>query len=741
MIGQTISHYKILEEIGGGGMGVVYRAEDTRLQRTVAIKFLHPHAFDSEDDRLRFFREAQMGAALDHPNICTVFEIDEQDGQLFVAMAFIDGVSLRERIRSGPLDIVLAIDIATQVADGLLDAHHKGIVHRDIKSSNILLTADGRVQITDFGLARALWTHESSGAEFAGSPAYMSPEQARTETVDARTDIWSLGVVLYEMLTGRLPFRGEFEAALVYSILNEDPVPLVERRPDIPGELGRVMDKMLEKDRDARYQCMEDVMADLSTARGVVETGVRPPRGRDRPSIAVLPFADMSPEGDQEYFCDGLAEEITSALARVEGLRVVARTSAFTFKGKEMPAPVIGRKLGVETLLEGSVRKAGDRLRIAVHLTNAEDGYDLWSQKYDREMEDIFAIQDEIQLAIVAQLKVTLLGDDMAALAKRHTVDPEAISMYWKGRFFWNKRTEEGYHKGLEYFQHAIDQDPSYALAYVGVADCYDLLGWYDHLAAEQAFPKARSAARKAMELDEGLAEAHATNGWICANYDWSWECAESGYRRALELNPGYATAHQWYAEYLSYRGRHKEAIAHAERAVELDPLSIIINSDLGQVLYYAREYQRAETQLRKALEMDADFAVAHFFLAFVHLQKQQYGEAVKAATRALDLSGSRDPHHVAQLGIVHAFSGQVEKARATLDTLDKLARDRYVSPFCVALVHAGLGQLDEAFAWLNKAFDAHDHWLETLKIHPALDGLRADPRYADLLKKMRLDG
>jgi tetratricopeptide (TPR) repeat protein len=386
------------------------------------------------------------------------------------------------------------------------------------------------------------------------------------------------------------------------------------------------------------------------------------------------------------------------------------------------------------------VRKWGDRLRIAVHLTDTENGYGLWSQKYDREAEDIFAIQDEIRLAIVEQLKVTLLGDDRAALVKRHTVDPEAFSLYWQGRFFWNKRTEEGYRKGLDYFQQAIEQDPSYALAYVGVADCYDLLGWYDYLAPEEAFPKARIAASKAMELDERLAEAHATAGWICVNYDWSWKCAEAGYERALELNPGYATAHQWYAEYLSYRGKHKEAIAHAELAVELDPLSIIINSDLGQVLYYAREYDRAATQLRRALEMDDTFAVAHFFLAFVHIEKQEYGDAIQAARRALDLSGEKDPHHVAQLGAVYAFAGEVEQARATLDTLKRLSAERYVSPFCVALVHAGLGQNDEAFKWLNRAWDAHDHWLETLGVHPAIDALRTDPRYGELLEKMRLD-
>jgi serine/threonine-protein kinase len=741
MIGQQMSHYIILEELGRGGMGVVYKAKDTQLKRTVVLKFLHSHAFESDDDRRRFTREARIGAALDHANICTVFEIDEEDGRIFIAMAYIEGVALKEKIRSGPLHINVAVDIATQVANGLLAAHEKDIVHRDIKSSNIMVTGDGRVQIMDFGLARVLGGREISGEGLVGSPSYMSPEQARGEKVDVRTDIWSLGVVLYEMLTGELPFRGEFEAAVVYSILNEEAVPLMSRRPEVPMELARVVNKMIAKDRDARYRTMDAVIADLSAAKHVVKIGTRQPGRQDRPSIAVLPFADMSPDGNQEYFCDGLSEEITGALARVERLRVVARTSAFSFKGKNVPAPEIGRKLGVKTLLDGSVRKAGDHLRIAVHLTNAENGYELWSQNYDREMEDIFAIQDEIQLAIVEQLKVTLLGEDRAALVKRHTVDPEAFSLYWQGRYFWNKRTEEGYRKGLEYFHQAIERDSSYALAYVGVADCYDLLGWYDHLAPEEAFPKARKAASKAMELDESLAEAHATAGWICVNFDWSWQCAEAGYKRAIELNPGYATAHQWYAEYLSYMGRHKEAITHAERAVELDPLSIIINCDLGQVFYYARDYERAAAQLRRALEMDADFAVANFFLAFVHLQSQQHAEATEAAKRALDLSGGNDPTHIAQLGAVYAFSGEVDKARTTLQTLKELSGERYVSPFCVALVYSGLGHKDEAFTWLNSAFDAHDHWLETLKVHPAIDGLRADPRYGELLAKMRLDG
>jgi len=740
MAARHISKYTLRDKLGEGGMGVVYKAEDTQLKRTVALKFLNPDAFGSDEDKQRFIREAQIGASLDHPNICTVYEIDERDDEVFIAVAYIEGVSLDVKVQSGPLDIAEAVQIATQVARGLSAAHDKGIVHRDIKSSNILLTNDGLVKITDFGLAKLVGDGEMSGRIIAGSTAYMSPEQARADEVDLRTDIWSLGVVLFEMLTGVLPFRGDFEAALMYSILNEEPRHITGLRPAVPVDLKRVINKMLAKNPDDRFQTAEEARAALAEVKRVLEdSGVKPPTG-GKPSIAVLPFVDMSPDGDQEYFCDGIAEEITSALTKLEGLRVVARTSAFSFKGKNVGIPDIGLRLGVETLLEGSVRKAGNKLRIAVQLTSAKDGYDLWSEQYDREFEDIFAIQDEIRLAIVDQMKVTLLHEDRAALVKRHTVDPEAYSLYLRGRFFWSKRTEDGYRKALDYFKQAIAKDPSYALAYVGIADCYDLLGWYDYLAPDEAFPKARAAAHKAMEMDERLAEAHATAGWICANYDWSWGCAESNYKQALKLNPGYATAHQWYAEYLSYMGRHEEAIKHAEEAVQLDPLSIIINCDLGQVLYYAREYDRAIEQLGRTLEMEPGFSISHYFLAFAYLQRRNHTGALQAAQKALVLSGGEGPLNVAQLGLVHAFAGNADEARAALATLSELSDKRYVSPFSVALVHMGLGQIDEAFEWLNKAHEARDHWLETLKVHPVLDTLRMDPQYEGLLAKMQLE-
>lgn len=738
MIGRVISHYKILAKLGEGGMGVVYKAQDTRLKRTVALKFLHPYTFDTEVARQRFIREAQLEAALDHPNICPVYEIDEQDGHIFMAMAYLEGKSLKEMTAEGPLEIADAIDKSVQVARGLAAAHEKGVVHRDIKCSNIMVNGGGHVRITDFGLAEVAGEGGISKVKvLLGSLPYMSPEQTRSEATDSRTDIWSLGVVLYEILTGKLPFQGDFEAAIIYSILNLEPPRLLEQRPGIHRELDHVVHRMIAKSPDERYQTADELIVALVAVRQAIDSDADP---ISKPSIAVLPFADLSPAGDQEYFCDGIAEEITNALTRVEDLRVVARTSAFSFKGKDTPLPDIGRELGVGTLLSGSVRKSGDRLRIDVRLTNALDGHELWSEQYDRELEDVFAIQDEIRLAIVDRLRVTLFGGDRDALVKRHTGDTEAFNLYWKGRFFWNKRTEEGYRKALSYFQEAIKQDPSYALAYVGIADSYDLLGWYDHLAPEEAFPKAREAAHKALAMDDQLAEAHATTGWICVNYEWSWKCAEREYTRALDLNPGYATAHQWFAEYLSYMGRHDEAKAHAQRAVELDPLSIIINTDLGQVLYYAREYDRAIDQLKKTLEMDSNFAIPYFFLAFAYVQQHKYAEALGAAQTALDLSGGDEPLNVAQMGTIYALSGDLEKARTMLNRLVETRGAKYVSPFCVAQIYMGLGDRNTAFDWLHNGFDAHDHWLETLMVHPVLDGLRDDERYIELLEKMRFD-
>jgi serine/threonine protein kinase/Tfp pilus assembly protein PilF len=744
MIGKTISHYKVLEKLGGGAMGVVYRGQDLKLKRFVALKFLPPDLTRDPKSKERFLQEAQAASALDHTNICNIHEIDEtQDGQIFMVLTYYEGETLKKKLKSGPLKLDEAIDIAIQAARGLAKVHEMGIIHRDIKPANMMITKDGVVKIVDFGLAKlGGGMHPDKAGTTMGTAVYMSPEQARGDVVDHRTDIWSLGVVLYEMLTGQLPFRSEYEQAVRYSILNEDPEPITSLRPDLPKELESVIAQGLAKSPGERYQSIDDALFDLRKLKRELKSTI----SKKQPSIAVLPFANLSADKEQEYFCDGMAENLINALTHVEDLRVVARTSAFSFRGREIDVREIGRKLKVETLLEGSVRKAGSRLRISAQLINVADGYHLWSEKYDRDIgdmccpEDIFGIQDEISLAVVDKLKIKLLGGEKAELVKRHTKDLEAYDLYLKGRFFWNKRTKEGYFKSLTYFQQAIDRDPNYALAYVGIADCYSLLGWYDYLPPQEAFPRARAAAEKALEMDDTLAEANASRGWISANYEWDWLAAENKYQRAIELNPSYATAHQWYAEYLSYVGRHDESIAEAKRAQELDPLSIIINNDLGQVLYYARQYDRAIEQLQKTLELDPNFIVSHFFLAFLYAQKAMHDNAIAEVQKAMSLSAGDDSLMLAQLGTIYSYAGKRDEAKKVLDELHQLSKQRYVSRFYMALIYMGLGQKDQAFEWLEKAYKKRDHWLETLKVHPWLDSLRSDPRFIELLRKMGLE-
>jgi len=743
MIGKDVSHYKIIEKLGEGGMGVVYKAEDTKLGRTVALKFLPTELTRDREAKARFMQEARTASSLQDNNICAIHEIDETgDGQMFICMDWYEGETLKHRTERGGMDIEDTVGLAIQIAQGLMKAHTHGIVHRDIKPANIIITKDGVAKIIDFGLAklagRAKLTRTGSTV---GTAAYMSPEQAQGENVDHRTDIWSLGAVLYEMAAGQSPFKREYEQAVIYAILNEAPASLASFRSDVPMELDRIVRRALVKAPEERYQHASEMLADLRALGEGLRSGHAHGRSlpdKRQPSIAVLPFMNLSADKEQEYFCDGMAEELINALTNVKGLRVVARTSAFIFKDKHEDIREIGRKLNVETLLEGSVRKSGKRLRITAQLINVSDGYHLWSEKFDRDMEDVFSIQDEISLAIVSELKGRLLGIEKAAIVGRHTKDVDAYDSYMQGRYFWNKRTEAGFQKGLECFQEAIEKDPAYALAYAGIADCYNLLGWYCVLSSKEAFTKAKAAAEKALEIDADLPEALTSLAFAAMFHDWHWEEAERKYKRALELSPRYATAHHWYAEFLASMGRMDEAMTEAKRALEFDPLSLILIALRGLVLYFSRQYDEAVKQGKRALEMTSSFPAGHLWIGMAYTKKCMFDEAISALQNAIALFGRSGVMRGA-LGHAYAASGREEEARSLLNELKQMPEPMGIPRYHIAAMHAELGEHDEAFEWLTRAFTERDALLVFLKVDPIWESLHTDPRYAALLREMKL--
>ena len=795
MIGKTISHYRILEKLGEGGMGVVYKAEDTKLKRTVALKFLSHQSLGNDEERMRFVYEAQSAAALDHSNICTLFEIDEAEGHTFIAMAYVEGQNLEEKLKTGPLKPDEALDIAMQVAEGLKEAHEKGIVHRDIKSANIMVTEKGRARITDFGLAKlAGRTRLTKVPTIMGTVEYMSPEQMRGEATDERADVWSLGVVLYEMLTGKTPFRGDSPASIIYKIINDDPADVKNLRPEAPPGLSAIVDRALAKEKKDRYKSISEFLEDLHTVQAACIDGSGVPKARKSsgtvripkpvpqwrvpaaivavlvclgiavvllypkseparpaggapgvgenrwPSIAVLPFMDISANKDQEYFCDGLAEELINALTQIKGLHVVARTSAFSFKGKDRDVRDIGRELNVETVLEGSVRKAGDRLRVTAQLVNVADGYHLWSTRYDRKMEDIFAIQDDITLTIVDKLKIELLGEEKARFAGRHAVDIETYRLYLRGRWFWNKMTAEGLQKGIEYFEQAIEKAPDYAPAHAGLADAYMNLPLYSTFSPQEAYMKAKTAAAKALEIDNSFAEAHASLAWIKMNYEWDWEGAEKECRRAIELNPGYAIAHRWYAFVLLLTARFDEAIDEIEQARELDPLSLVTNRTVGHVYYYAGAYDCALEATQKTIEMDSSFVYSHLDLGLIYLGKSMPEEALEAFLKEEALLGGWNPVVATWIGIAYASAGQKDKAREALDDLLERSKKGYVPPSGLARLYLVLGENEKGIEWLQKAYEKHDFFLRYLKVERTFDSVRSDSRCKTILQKMNLE-
>jgi len=776
MIGKTISHYKILEKLGEGGMGVVYLAEDTELDRKVALKFLPPHYSSDSELITRFKREAKAAAALNHPNIITVYEVGEHEGQTFIAMEHVTGDSLRDRMKQ-QLASNESIELISQVCDGLSKAHKADIVHRDIKPENIMIDEDDRVRILDFGLAKLRNVSKlTQTATTLGTLNYMSPEQLQGLEVDARSDIWSVGVVLYEMITGQLPFKGDYEATVSYSILNEEPEPLSRYKAGVSEELQRIVDKALRKDVNTRYQSAADVLADLKSLQSVTPTSARvgaiKTNGRvslwtnravwyggaagifalalialfrflptkssslNNQSIAVLPFVNLSPDPENEYFSDGITEDIITQLSKIGKFKVISRTSVMRYKGRDQNLREIGKELAVGTILEGSVRHAGGQVRIVAQLIDAENDAHLWADSYDGGTKDIFAIQSEVAIKIAAALKAKLSPAEKARIENKPTENFEAYNFYLKGRYFWNKRTEDGMKKGLDYFQKAIDKDPSYALAYAGLADSYRMLVGYGFLPQEN-LQRARTAVAKALEIDPMLAEAHTTIATLKLG-TWDWTGAEEEFQLAIELNPNYASAHHWYSDLLSERGRHEEAIAEAKRAQELDPLSLVVVGNVGWCLHFARQYDQAEKHLLKIVEMDSNFYMTHWALGLVYEQKKMYKEATIELQKAVALSnGSQST--MTSLGHLYAVAGKRGEAMEIVNKFKKQTAQNYASPTYIAAIYGALGEIDEAFKWLEEAYEERDVDLRYLKVDPYFDTVRPDPRFTELLKRIGL--
>ncbi len=719
MIGQIISHYEITEKLGEGGMGVVYKARDLRLDRPVALKFLPPHLLGNEEVRKRFEREAKAAAALQHPNICPVYEIDEVDGRMFIAMAYLEGEELTKRIEESPLSVERLLDIATQVARGLQEAHSKGVVHRDIKPANIMDTKSGQAVLMDFGLAQLASSSSKLTQEGTtlGTSAYMSPEQTTGETVDHRTDVWALGVVLYEMAAGQAPFQGYYEQAILYSILHEAPEPITALRTGIPPELERIANKCLTKRADERYQTVSDLLADLNALKRRAESaaGRRPSSGTTdaRPSIAVLPFENRGRGDEDEYFSDGISEDITSALGKVERLHVAPRSMAFQFKGKRPTPREVGAALNVGHVLEGSVRRAGNRVRINVELIAIEEGCQVWSERYDRVMEDIFAIQDEISQAIVENLKVKLARSEKDLLAKRYTENLEAYNLCLRGRYCWYRRSLEGIRRAIGFYEQALAEDPEYALAHSGLADCHTLLGFYGPVPANEATPRAEAAALKALQIDAGLAAAHASMGAVHALYHWDWKGADRELRRAIELDPSYAVGHLWHGILaLTPTGRLDEALAAWQRAAELDPVTPVVNMGPALILILQRQYDRAIEEIGKLFELDPSFHWAHYCLGSVYLQKRDYEKAI-AALEQMNLPPWRDGH----LGYAYAVAGQPEKAHKLIEELQSGSQPEHQAPYHLAMIYSGLGETDKAFECLTRACDQRSTQLWWIKV------------------------
>ena len=778
--GTQLGRYKIRSTIGAGGMGEVYLAEDVKLNRLIALKIL-PAEFCQDHQRVgRFLREAQAASALNHPNICTIHEINDDHDVPFIAMEYVEGETLAQKIKEDRLDLAQILNIALQIADALTEAHALGIVHRDIKPANIIINRRDHVKILDFGLAKRMFETEDAETQellshagmVVGTVAYMSPEQARGLDVDARTDVWSLGVLLFEMLTGMKPFGGATNTDLLASILRSEPEDLRKFNNEVPAELQRIVLKTLRKARDERYQSAKDLYADLKQLRSEMDLAAARigPASREYPavsgsdpslrsnpseswapsfvaeagnSIAVLSFANISADAENEYFCDGLAEELLNALAKIEDLKVAARTSAFSFKGKNANVSEIGNALGVKTVLEGSVRRSGNRLRIMVQLVNAADGYHVWSERYDREMKDIFDVQDEITLAVVDALKVKLLGEEKAVVLKRFVDNTKAYELYLKGRYYYNKHTAEDWLKGIECFERAIEIEPEYAPAYAQIALSYVTLSYFGLYSPHETFPKGKAAVTRALEIDEQLAEAHLALANIFFYYERDWEAAEREFKRALELSPQDANIRWRLGLFFASRGRSAKAIKEGERAVELDPLSLMVGLYAGWIYLLADQVDGALKQVARLIEIEPRFHGAYWLKGAVLMAQEKPGEAVTALEQSMALGGTQIVE--SYLGCAYGLSGERDKALGVLEELLETRKKKYTTALNVARVYNGIGDVDSAFAWLERTLEERNGEIVFLNAASKIAARHmwkktiGDPRYHDFLRRIGL--
>lgn len=821
---ENILHYRIISKLGAGGMGEVYLAEDTRLDRKVALKILH-NDFASDPGRMqRFVQEAKSASALNHPNIITIYEIGEAEGMQFIASEFIRGETLRQHMQRGPQSIREILDTAIQIAGALAAAHEAGIVHRDIKPENVMLRPDGYVKVLDFGLAKFVEqdsapTTDTQAPTIArvttepglllGTLAYMSPEQARGKPVDARTDIFSFGILLYEMVTRRAPFEGETTSDIIAAILKTDPPPLFLHSPEAPDELERIVAKAIAKNQDERYQTAKDLLIDLKrlkqqieiegelirtrsgdsirrpavstnsgqtpfpVATGNVEpardfstaehkgTGIKrsrltvvlglvavallaagifylTTRGNEIDSIAVLPFVNAGGNPDADYLADGISESIIYNLSRLTNLKVIPRSSVFRYKGTQTDPRTIARELGVRAVFTGTIRMQGDNVLVSAELIDTDDNRLLWGQQFNSKLDGALSVQQEISKSISEKLRLNLTGEEERLLAKHYTQNADAYQEYLKGLFWLNKRSPEGFQKAVEFFNQAIEKDPGYALAYAGLADCFALLGTYALLEPKEGFPRAKAAAMRALAIDQQLAEAHTSLANILTSYEWDFATAEREFKRAIELNPNYATAHQWYAEYLQAMGRFDEAIAEIRRAQELDPLSLIISAVAGRIYYCARRYDEAVRELENTLRMEQRFGPAYAFISEAYSKKGMYDEAIAAAQEPVKFAPGTSVY-LTILGNAYATAGKRAEAEKILAEVKELSNRQYVQPSYLSLLYAGLGDKDQAFQWLEKAYHDRDDRLIFVLTDPQMDHLRPDARFQDLLRRVGL--